>query len=201
MDRPKTRGPYAKTTARRAEILRAACEIFVERGYERSTLRDIADRCGMSTVGMLHHFGSKEELLAGVLLERNDQERERGQRLAQAGGDDAQTTGQVLAVALREHQKTPELTRLWRELSASASRADHPAHEHFVRRYEETRALIEDGLRDGADERTLPGQLDPRSFATLLLAVLDGLETQWLLDPTLDIIGPLERFLHLLGDR
>src|SRR3954447_16889593 len=119
MDRPKTRGPYAKTAARRADILRAARESFAEHGYERSTLRDIAARAGISAVGLLHHFASKEELLMEVVAQRDVEERARSSEAMDARSSRAQGTAFLLDL-LREHQKAPELTRLWAELSVAA---------------------------------------------------------------------------------
>lgn len=198
MDRPKTRGPYAKSAVRRAEIVRAARDSFVEHGYERSTLRGIAERAGMSTVGMLHHFGSKEELLVAVIADRESQERERAARAADPSAGQAASLTQIFVDVLREHQEAPELMRLWGELIASSSRPDHPAHDYLVARYTATRASLAERLAAPSGGK-LPAQLTPESAATLLIAVLDGLQTQWLLDPSVDILDTLTRFLDLLG--
>src|SRR5437763_710229 len=42
------RGPYAKTSSRRAAIVRAAAEAFAESGYAAASFRDIAARAGLS---------------------------------------------------------------------------------------------------------------------------------------------------------
>jgi len=67
----KPRGPYAKTPARRAEIIRHATEAFRERGYQASSLREIAAAVGMTQPGLTHHFASKEELLVAVLADKD----------------------------------------------------------------------------------------------------------------------------------
>ena len=46
--------------ARRQEIVDAAVEVFATVGYHKGSLRDVADRVGMSQAGLLHHFPSKE---------------------------------------------------------------------------------------------------------------------------------------------
>ena len=43
-----TRGIYAKTPERRAEILDAALEVFADAGFRSGSLREIADKAGMS---------------------------------------------------------------------------------------------------------------------------------------------------------
>jgi ubiquinone biosynthesis protein COQ9 len=63
----KRRGPYAKTEEKRRVILDAALEVFAKSGYRSGSIRDIADRVGMSEAGLLHHFPNKSALLAAVL--------------------------------------------------------------------------------------------------------------------------------------
>src|SRR4249920_1985097 len=65
------RGPYAKTAARRQDILDTALEVFAQQGFRGGSLREIADRVGLSQAGVLHHFDSKEALLAAVLEQRD----------------------------------------------------------------------------------------------------------------------------------
>ncbi|MBD2891807.1 hypothetical protein amrb99_07140 [Actinomadura sp. RB99] len=56
MSSARPRGPYAKTAARRADIVRAARDGFAEYGFARSSLRDIAERADITHTGLLQHF-------------------------------------------------------------------------------------------------------------------------------------------------
>jgi AcrR family transcriptional regulator len=193
----KARGPYAKTPARKAEIVRAARASFAERGYAHASLRDIAERAGITHAGLLHHFRNKDELLAEVLADRDAEEWRRG--LAEVDGPDQ--LGPYLTELIRHHQKAPELMRLWIELAAAASRPDHPAHTYFVERYERSRAQFADGFPDEASRGGLRGGITPESAAALFQAVLNGLQLQWVLDQELDIVGPMADFVRLLFER
>ncbi|NTW38886.1 MAG: helix-turn-helix transcriptional regulator, partial [Cellulomonadaceae bacterium] len=51
------------TAERRRDILEAALEIFGAKGYNKGPLAEIAEQVGMTHAGILHHFGSKDELL------------------------------------------------------------------------------------------------------------------------------------------
>jgi AcrR family transcriptional regulator len=192
----RPRGPYAKTAARRAEIIRAARDSFAENGYGGSSLRDIAVRAGITHAGLLHHFRDKDELLAAVLAQRDTEEWEEGV----ARVDRPQAVLPHLTGLLRRHQQSPELMRLWSELAAAASRPDHPAHTYFVERYEQARLNFAEGMRGNQVLGTLREDLDPQTAATLLQALLNGLQLLWLLSPELDIISPLERFAALILD-
>ncbi|MEU1164958.1 TetR/AcrR family transcriptional regulator [Streptomyces sp. NPDC005921] len=194
MSQAKARGPYAKTPARRAEIVRAARDSFAERGYANASLRDIAERAGITHAGLLHHFRNKDELLTEVLADRDSEEWQHGVEEV----DSADRLGPYLAELIHRHQEAPELMRLWIELAAAASRPDHPAHAYFVDRYERSRAQFADGFPDEAARTALRKGVSPESAAILFQAVLNGLQLQWILDQELDIVGPVTDFVRLL---
>src|SRR4029079_15978964 len=53
----------AKGEQTRALILKSALELLEERGYEKTTMRAIAHKAGVSLVNAYHYFGSKEHLI------------------------------------------------------------------------------------------------------------------------------------------
>src|SRR3954451_13814168 len=179
----KTRGPYAKTPARRATIIAAAREAFIEHGYDNASLRDIAKRAGITHQGLLRHFRGKPELLLEVLRQRDTTARARAGELLAAGTSGAATASRILQDELRD----PEMLQLWTTLEAAAARPDHPAHEYFVERQRHWKALVARDLREGDLAVHLAPGLDADTAATLLLAGLGGLQLQALLDPEIDI--------------
>ena len=59
------RNKYPEITVER--ILNAAQRLFLEKGYENTTIQDIVDALGDLTKGAIyHHFKSKEEILDAV---------------------------------------------------------------------------------------------------------------------------------------
>lgn len=177
--------------------MRAARDSFAEHGYARASLRDIAERAGITHAGLLHHFRNKDELLTEVLADRDSEEWRQGVDEV----DTPDRLGPYLAELIRHHQKAPELMRLWIELAAAASRPDHPAHTYFVERYERSRAQFADGFPDEAARGKLRKEVTPESAAMLFQAVLNGLQLQWVLDQNLDIVGPVNDFVRLLFER
>ncbi|MEI5522192.1 helix-turn-helix domain-containing protein [Streptomyces brasiliscabiei] len=194
MGQARARGPYAGTAARKAAIVRAARDSFAEKGYAKASLRDIAERAGITHAGLLHHFRDKDELLAAVLAERDATEWRQG--LEDVTGP--HRLGPYLAGLLTHHQQAPELMRLWIELAAAASRPDHPAHTYFTERYRLGRGWFAEGLQEEAARGALREGVGPQNAAVLFQAVLNGLQLQWVLDQDLDIVGPVTDFVRLL---
>jgi AcrR family transcriptional regulator len=55
-----------------AEILAVACELFTERGYEATSLREIAERLGITKAALYYHFPGKDDILRALLEPMRD---------------------------------------------------------------------------------------------------------------------------------
>ncbi len=51
-------------------IVDASIKLFIEKGYEQTTIQDILDTLNLSKGGLYHHFKSKEEILEAVKQKR-----------------------------------------------------------------------------------------------------------------------------------
>lgn len=187
----------------RARILDAAAELFSRSGFNAVSLRDIAAHAGLTHAGLLHHFPGKDRLLMEV-LERRDliDARELFPGLLRPGSpapEPAQRLRLLLDLVAR-NSRTPGLVALYAKLSAEATDPDHPAHSYFTRRYRYLRTELTGvvaGLQRAAGTE---GAVDPGVVAGQLLALMDGLQTQWLLEPEAVPMEALVRdFLDRLG--
>lgn len=169
---------YAKGRAKRAEIIDRASALFGEAGYRGVSLREIAARCGISHPGLLHHFATKEALLTAVLERRDEQDEE--QFIAPAGGGVDQLR-RVVALAAHNEER-PGIVELYAVLSAEATAADHPAHDFFVRRYRTTIATMTGAYAQAGRDGALQAGVLPATAGRELVALMDGLQLQWLLD-------------------
>jgi AcrR family transcriptional regulator len=52
---------------RRQELLKIAADLFADRGYVATTVRDIADEAGILSGSLYHHFDSKESMIDAIL--------------------------------------------------------------------------------------------------------------------------------------
>ncbi|QKJ20614.1 TetR/AcrR family transcriptional regulator [Microbacterium hominis] len=190
----KPRGSYAKTAEKRLAILDAALEVFSQ-GYHGGSLRDIAARVGMSEAGLLHHFKSKSALLMAVLDHRDEHSRS----IVDLESEDGADALRGLVALARYNQSVPGVVELFCVLSAEATAPDHPAHDYFTRRYVDVRTSIRGSFERVAAAGRLRGDVDPDRAAVATIAMMDGLQVQWLLNPdAIDMADALADFLRAL---
>src|SRR5262245_46321977 len=59
-------GDDASANARRRQIMQEAAKLFGSRGFEATTIRDIASAAGILGGSIYYHFGSKEDIFLAV---------------------------------------------------------------------------------------------------------------------------------------
>jgi AcrR family transcriptional regulator len=185
------RGPYAKTKVQREKILRGALDYFGQYGYWGSTMRDIARSVGLSQAGLLHHFGTKTELLTAMLEERDLESEERARVGDEVGDSALESIAKIVAVNATQ----PNIVRMFTTLSAEATNEDHPAHQYFRDRYVRVGTVIATWLRAAVASGEIATLADYEAAARVTLAVMYGLQVQWLLDRNVDMLGLFR--LHL----
>ncbi|MFI9027974.1 TetR/AcrR family transcriptional regulator [Streptomyces sp. NPDC053560] len=188
------KGRAVRGEDRRAELLRAALEVIAERGYRGASLSAVAERVGITQQGLLHYFPSKEALLVALLEARDEWDISGGPR---PGGEPWPLD--LYASLVEYNAMRPGIVQTFSALLGESVTGDHPAREFFAHRYELVRQSAAGSLRGEFGDR-LPGGLTPEEAAPLLIAVMDGLQYQWLLDPeAVDMPAAFRALLRLLG--
>ncbi|MEV7996734.1 TetR/AcrR family transcriptional regulator [Streptomyces sp. NPDC086077] len=180
-----------RSEERRAEIVRAALEVIAERGYRGASLAAVAERVGLTQQGLLHHFPTKDALLVAVLEERDQWD----------AVPDSRWRVELLASLVEYNTMRPAIIQTFSALLGESVTEGHPARAYFTERYARVRDSMADVLRAEYGDR-LPNGLTPERTAPLLVAVMDGLQYQWLLDPeSVDMPGAFRDFLAMLGEK
>lgn len=179
--RNKKTGPRTETLERRKDILKAAAEVFGAKGFNKGPLTEIAEQVGMTHAGILHHFGSKDHLLLEVLSYRDkaDVEGLEGKHIP-----DGPELFRHLIETVYRNEKRPGLVQAYAVLSAESVTDDNPGREYFEGRYVTLRSEITAAFEVMCAERGVRDEDKIKQAATSILAVMDGLQVQWLLDPT-----------------
>jgi AcrR family transcriptional regulator len=186
-------GSYPKGRIRREDIIKAAVVVYGEAGYHGASLREIAKRVGITHAGLLYYFPTKEALLAAV-LERRDAQDAQARRLSVPPGLQALDRLISLAAHNLDH---PGFVDLYSRLAAEAVSPDHPAHEYFERHYRLARWYAVESFKVLAERGQLRTDIDAELAGLSLIALMDGLQVQWLSNPgEVDLVGSLRFFLQ-----
>ena len=105
------RKPSPSQVERRARIVAAATDLAREGGYEAVAMKDVADRAGVALATVYRYFGSKDHLLAEVLVEWGRALGGRLDRRPPAGATPAARVAATLERAARAVEAAPELAR------------------------------------------------------------------------------------------
>jgi AcrR family transcriptional regulator len=187
--------PYARLLAkgeeRRERILTVARGLLTRNGWRNTSLAQVARAAGVSQAGLLHHFESKEQLLHAVLEQRD---------LDDLGHADL--TGDVIAgvgnIADR-FTRSPELVGVFIVLLVENLEPDAPLHDRLLNRYRAAVRIVADAIERGQRAGRYRADVDPVVKATEILAFINGMETSWLLDPSIPLTTAFQAYTQSLA--
>lgn len=186
-------GNAARSEAARERVLQATLRALAANGYQGSSLAGIAEAAGLTTAGLLHHFPSKEQLLVAVLAERD---RSDGARHHLRGVQGLAALDRLVEL-VAFNTLVPGLVRAFTVLLGEAVSEDHPAREWFEQRYPKRRNNIAAALRAGIDTGEIRPDVDVDAVAAEIIAMMDGLQVQWLLNPDhVDLAAVFAHYVH-----
>src|SRR5438128_1306177 len=170
--RDQTAGP------KRDVILRAAIDVFADRGYFNAQVADVARAAGVAAGTVYLYFKSKDDLLVSI-FERSMRDGLALGRAAVAGLDDPSERLRRLA---RGH-----LARLGADRNlAIVFQVELRQSTKFMERFSSTLlrdylGLIREAIADGQRAGTFRADLKPTAAAKMLFGALDEMATNWIL--------------------
>jgi TetR/AcrR family transcriptional regulator, regulator of mycofactocin system len=178
-------------TSRRA-VTSTALALFAERGFEQTTVEDVADALGVSRRTLFRYFASKNDMVWGEF----DQVLERLRRcLAATSGDEPLHEALRRAVVESnryEPSQLPELRIRMRLITRVPA-----LQAHSMLRYTEWRAVIAEfvaGRLGCAPENVVPQVVAHAALGTSMAAFV-----VWVDDPSSDLVANLDDAYRLLG--
>src|SRR5262249_22736948 len=157
-------------SGRRADVVQLAGELFAQKGYRATTVREIADAAGILSGSLYHHFDSKEsigdEILAGFL----DEIRADYQAAVASGGDPRSVLEQIVRTTSRTLARNrAALSMLQSDWSYFNS---HPRFGYLRKALREVEQTWVSQLERGVAEGAFRADLDPVLTYRLLRDVL-----------------------------
>jgi len=181
----------AKGEDRRQRILAVAQRLVTRNGGRGTTLGQIAQEAGVTPAGLLHHFESKEQLLHAVLDARDADEL--------ANVDLSGDIVQQLERVTERFQRAPELIGMFTVLLTENLDPEAPLHGRFLGRYRDSVMIVAEGIRRGQRAGRYCTDLDPAVKAVEIIAFLTGMETSWLLDPSIPLTEVFREYTSSLA--
>jgi TetR/AcrR family transcriptional regulator, cholesterol catabolism regulator len=167
--RPRRAALRERYDRRQAEVVQEAARVFAARGYDQTSVPQLAEELGLAAGSLYHYFGSKEQLLIAICDQLMDPLLVDARELLDAAPDDEP------AVALRE------LVRLW---------VGHViAHRDHMLVFLQERHVIDHG------DQWLPVRRSRKQFEELVEEVLSHVPTR-LGDPRLTLSALLGMVNH-----
>jgi|SRR6185436_8166979 TetR/AcrR family fatty acid metabolism transcriptional regulator len=163
---------------KRDAILRAAIDIFAERGYFNAQVADVARAAGVAAGTVYLYFRSKDDLLVSI-FERSMREGLAGSRAAIADLPDPPERLRRLA---RGH-----LARLGSDRNlAIVFQVELRQSTKFMERFSSTLlrdylGLIREAIADGQRDGLFRTDINPTSAAKMMFGALDEMATNWIL--------------------
>jgi AcrR family transcriptional regulator len=165
-------------TGNRAALIEAAIVCLRDRGFGRTTARDLAQTAGVSLGAIGYHFGSTEALLNEAIAESSRRWiRSFRESLAASGRDASANFAAQADILFETFAAYRELLIGFVEAFAHAQRSP-VARAQLAGYYDEFRREIAGALPSGGESG-----VNTESVASLLIAIVDGLMIQWLLAP------------------
>jgi len=183
---------HAKGEDRRQRILAVAERLLARNGWRNTSLALIAKEAGVTPAGLLHHFESKEQLLNAVLDARDADDAIHSDYRA---GD----LPSELSRVPERFDRAPELVGTFTVLLVENIAPDAPLHDRLHKRYRDAMDIITDLITRGQRDGHYRPDLDAANKAVEILAFINGMETLWLLDPSIPLTAVFKEYAESLA--
>jgi AcrR family transcriptional regulator len=188
----------------REDLLAGAVQCLRERGWSRTTVRDIAAAAGVSHAAIGYHFGSREALLSQAYVRAMEEWGEEIDRVLDAGRADGGVTDAAVAAWTAMIGSFRAQPQLWRASVDAMVQVEHAPElrKHLAEGQQEGREGAAAGLL-GVPE----AEVDPdaaRSLGSVQMALISGIMIQCLVDPDrapsgADVVAGIRALAAVLG--
>lgn len=164
----------------REDLLEGAKKCLVEKGFVRTTARDIVSASGTNLASIGYHYGSKDALLTQAFIALMEEWGEIFQSGVTGAGGSLERFRQVWEGVLAQHEESGRVWSASLEVALSGDRLPDLRAMLAASQAEGRRGLI--SMLTGTPEEELD-ERDERTLGTFYQALLNGLMIQWLFDP------------------
>lgn len=177
----------------RQALLDAAIDLFGDRGFFGTSLRDVAQRVGVRESAIYNYFPSKESLFEALMTAEQDSKRERLSAVLDEPAADPRLALERVARVILEDFSLPRQQQLFRILMSDGLRLARAGRLNLVDRMATGRARMRDAMQHFIDRGWLRGG-DPEMLAMAFAGPLLVWRHLLALDETLPVVRDPEAF-------
>ncbi|BCB04145.1 TetR/AcrR family transcriptional regulator [Bacillus sp. KH172YL63] len=157
---------------RRSDLINAARRVFIKKGYEHTTMKDVMDEAGVSRGGLYLYFDNKEDLFEAVIQEQFIDAIDEMSKHHDSYWD-------VLLMSFLGENKEPsdEMDPLApSKLEYFITGRNHSSRqEHARKRYQQAYEWMTDIIEKGVEAGEFKPRYAPEVLAKALISHIDGL--------------------------
>lgn len=151
-------------------IITISAKLFTEKGYDKTSMQDIADAVGMSKGGIFHHFSSKEDIFNAVMERQFEQITETVKKwLDEMHG---LTAKEKLRGLIRRNLMDEKIIKESGNMISSAAESPQIILAFTQDNVKKLAPIIADVIREGIEDRSISTAF-PNECAEVLLLLLN----------------------------
>lgn len=183
--RTKARSPEAKEQRRR-EIIHAAIELYVRKGFFAGSMNDLARGTGIAKGTLYVYFKSKEALWNAIIELLAEEMDGLIQTIFASTDPPLAKLESIARFSFDYYAENTKLCDIMIKIWAMTdTEHETPLRTTLRAMYEQYRRALAAIIREGIERGEIRPDPDPVASASFVLAMLDGLIVQWLMEPDL----------------
>lgn len=174
--------------SKKQEIIQAALQVFSRYGFAKTKMIDVANAAGIGKGTIYEYFRSKEEIFAEsflYMMKKSDIMLE--EALSKTDNPEQKLRAIVDIWLIHFLEEAGDFMAIMMDFWAEGIRTKNEKILQIIDLkglYHQYRQLIDDVLQEGV-QRSVFREINTMTFSSVMIAALDGLMLQWILDPNL----------------
>jgi AcrR family transcriptional regulator len=161
----------SKTISNKENILREAAVLFSQKGYERTSMREIAKQVGITKPAIYYHFSNKQELFEELITMSFQKSQKRIENIAKYDGDPVEKL-RHLALGIMEGVKhNPDGARFMHDLMAGNIRKNIKLDHRKV--FSKQEKYFTQILKEGKEQGLIKNDLSNFTFIMMFIGTIN----------------------------
>jgi AcrR family transcriptional regulator len=160
--------------ARREELVKVAAEVFQEKGYQASTLNDVAERMGTDRASLYYYVGSKQELFQEVVQDVLEANLKEARRIKREKIKPSEKIARLVRTMMVSYEETYPFTYVY--IQEDMSRVGDQGSEWALTMSSRTRSfekIVMGFIQDGVEQGEFRSDISPEVAANGLYGMLN----------------------------